>query len=223
MNDLILKLLIFHGISGGVALLTGGIAIFAKKGKKLHRKAGKVYVWAMTLVFLTGIFIAGYRENRFLFCIAFLSYYSVFAGIRILKIKQLHRNQSPKWYDWTAGILNALVNIIFLGLGVYYLFVSDNQAAAGLSIFFGLGGLAISYVNLKPFIVRPTEKFHWYNTHIGNMMGGYIATSTAFISTIASRTDFINPYLAFLLPSLIGVPLLIYWQNRYTKQTLKKI
>ena len=226
MEKFIQSTLLVHIAVGSIALLTGVLAISSQKGKQLHRKAGSIYFWAMTLVFITGIMVAGYRFNRFLFLIAFLSYYSVFSGVRSLKLKNLHKNQNPKWYDWAAGIINGVANIIFIGIGLYYLFnESNNLAGALLSIGFGIGGLLISYTNLKPFIVRPKKAYHWYLAHIGNMMGGYIATLTAFLSTIVTRFELMNPFLAFALPSLIGIPLLLFWQhkieNSFTKSENK--
>jgi len=218
MEKAIQYTLYLHIIVGTISLLSGAISIFSAKGKTWHRQSGKIYFYAMTAVFVTGIVIAGYKENHFLFLIAFLSYYSVFCGVRILKLKKLHKNQAPKWYDWFAGILNTLANAVFLGLGIYYL-VSDSIALGGtlLTIGFGIGGLVISYANLKPFIIRPKKAHHWYMAHIGNMMGGYIATLTAFLSTIVTRYDVMNPFVAFALPSLIGVPLLLFWQKKVEK------
>ena len=188
----------------------------------MHRKAGRVYFWAMTLVFITGIIIAGYRFNRFLFLIAFLSYYSVFAGVRFLSLKNLHKTQNPKWYDWAAGIVNGIVNVIFIGLGLYYLFrPNNNLAGALLSTGFGIGGLLISYTNLKPFILQPKKAYHWYLAHIGNMTGGYIATITAFLSTMVTRFELMNPFLAFALPTIIGIPLLLYWQHKIENSLAK--
>ena len=158
-----------------------------------------------------------------LFLIAFLSYYTVFSGVRILKLKQLHKQQKPKWYDWFAGIINTIANLVFVILGIYFgLTRGFDSGGALLSIGFGFAGLLLSYTNLKPFIVRPDKAYHWYLSHIGNMMGGYIATFTAFLSTIVSRYDFINPYLAFALPALIGVPLLLYWLHKTEKKLKPK-
>lgn len=217
MDDFIARILFLHVISGTIALIAGAIALFTSKGKPWHKTCGKIYFWSMTSVFITGIIVAGYRFNRFLFLIAFLSYYTAFAGVRILKLKKLHKKQRPEWYDWVAGILNGLVNTVFVILGLSYFlpigFV-NSQSMALLSIGFGLGGIAISYVNIKPFIVKPTESYHWYLSHLGNMLGGYIATFTAFVSTISSRLDFSYPILAFISPAIIGIPLLIFWLNR---------
>jgi uncharacterized membrane protein len=215
MNTPIAWLLYLHIAVGIIALITGAMAIFTKKGKGKHRSSGKIYFWAMTLVFITGLIVAGYRTNTFLFMISFLSYYCVFAGVRILHLKKLHRSQSPRWFDWLAGIINTVANLIFLGMGIRILIVTPHQVSAiVLYTGFGLGGLSLSYTNLKPFLMRPDNGYHWYLTHIGNMMGGYIATTTAFFSTVVSRTEIMPPVLAFMLPAALGVPALLYWLRR---------
>ena len=220
---MITYVLYIHIIAGSVSLLTGAVALLSKKGRKYHNQSGKIYTMAMTVVFITGVIVAGYRFNRFLFLIAFLSYYSVFSGVRFLRLKKLHKGQQPKWYDWAAGIINGLANIIFIILGMYYLSIRPGiNSGALLSIGFGIGGLLISYTNLKPFIKTPKEPYHWYLAHIGNMMGGYIATFTAFLSTMVTRFELMNPFLAFALPSLIGIPLLLYYQNRINSNFQKK-
>lgn len=213
METIVKNILYLHIVVGTVSLIMGFFAIVSAKGKKWHRRSGKIYFYAMTGVFITGLIVAGFRFNRFLFLIAFLSYYSVFCGVRFLKLKKIHKQQKPKWFDWLAGILNAVANIIFIGLGFFY--GTKNGFTSGgvlLSIGFGVGGLLISYTNLKPFVVKPNKNYHWYLSHMGNMMGGYIATITAFLSTMVTRFDIMNPYLAFAIPSLIGIPLLLYWQ-----------
>jgi uncharacterized membrane protein len=219
METIINNILYLHIFVGAISLITGLVAILSAKGKKKHRLSGKIYAYAMTGVFITGIIVASFQFNRFLFLIAFLSYYTVFSGVRILKLKQLHKQQKPKWYDWFAGIINTIANLVFVILGIYYgLTRGFDSGGALLSIGFGFGGLLLSYTNLKPFVVRPDKAYHWYLSHIGNMMGGYIATFTAFLSTIVSRYDFMNPYLAFALPALIGVPILLYWLHNTEKK-----
>jgi uncharacterized membrane protein len=208
-------ILIAHVVSGFTALISGLISLLSAKGGNAHRVLGKIYAVAMTGVFITGIWVAITRENRFLFFIAFLSYYSVFAGVRALKLKKLHCDQKPEKIDWIAGGLNTIANLIFFGLGVFYAFKNGFfNPGVILTLGFGIGGLMISYTNMYPFLIRPVKPWHWYLSHIGNMMGGYIATLTAFLSTMVTRFELMNPYLAFAIPSLIGIPLLIFWQSK---------
>ena len=219
MENFFQFVLYVHIITGTLALFTGLVSIFSKKGSKRHTTFGRFYFWAMTFVFITGILVAGYKYNRFLFLIAFLSYYSVFCGVRSLKLKRLHKNQRPQWYDWLAGFLNGFANLLFVILGFTYLLrTHTNMGGALLSLGFGLGGLYLTYTNIIPFIRKPHKPYHWYISHIGNMMGGYIATFTAFLSTVVTRYDLMNPYIAFALPSLIGIPAIVYWLQKTEKK-----
>jgi uncharacterized membrane protein len=205
--------LISHIIAGLVALISGAVAIFSAKGKFTHRKSGRIYFWSMTFVFITALILTGFQFNRFLFMIGFLSYYTVYAGVRVLQLKRLHKNQDPKWFDWLAGLINAGMNIVFIGLGMQILLEHPDQVSESLMfIGFGVLGCSISYANLKPFLVKPQKGYHWYLTHTGNMAGGYIATFTAFLSTIVSRFNIPYPFFVFILPALIGIPLLLWWQ-----------
>lgn len=208
-------LMLLHIVSGFTALVTGAVSLTARKGKTIHKMSGRAYFWSMTLIFITGLIIAEARDNRFLFLIAFLSYYSVFAGVRAVKLKHLHKQQSPAWFDWAAGGINRIMNLLFIGFG--FIILADQQAITAASVLyigFGLGGISLSYTNLKSFIIGPRKSYHWYLSHAGNMTGGYIATITAFLATLSSRLEIPYPVAAFILPSLIGIPLLIWWQYR---------
>lgn len=221
VNNLIIGIHIFCGF---VALVSGLVSLVSAKGKSRHRAFGKIYVYAMTGVFVSGLYVAIDRDNHFLFLIAFLSFYSVFAGVRALKLKNLHRGQVPEKIDWIAGGINTLANLVFVGLGIFYWLKKGGvDSSVILTIGFGVGGLLISYTNLHPFFRKPDKSWHWYLSHNGNMMGGYIATLTAFISTTVTRYEFMDPFLAFALPSLIGIPLLIYWQGKIEKEFMLKI
>ncbi|MEM9983136.1 MAG: hypothetical protein AAF734_11615, partial [Bacteroidota bacterium] len=168
-----------HIIAGFVSLATGLGAIITQKGGKKHLLLGKIYFMGMTVVFVTALIASSYKLNIFLFMIAFLSYYSVFAGVRVLKLKKLHKGQKAARLDWIAAGLNFAVNLVFIIVGIVFM-TRGNNYFAYLSLGFGLLGCFISYRNVKPFIHPPTDKFHWWFSHLRNMMAGYIATCTAF-------------------------------------------
>ena len=72
-------------------------------------------------------------------------------------------------------------------------------------------------------MIKPNKSYHWYLSHIGNMLGGYIATSTAFMVTINGKFEIMDPFLGFALPSMIGVPLIVYWIKKTEKNMLGSI
>jgi hypothetical protein len=65
-------------------------------------------------------------------------------------------------------------------MGVWMYFSNSNSFGLVPFIF---GGTLLSGVkqDYKRFTIPPTEKNHWLLKHIVGMMGGYIATLTAFL------------------------------------------
>jgi hypothetical protein len=54
-------LLVLHFVPAGVAPVAGIVAMAATKGRKLHVRAGKLFVVAMVATAITGIFVDGWR------------------------------------------------------------------------------------------------------------------------------------------------------------------
>ena len=215
---MLLKILLFiHVIAGFTALVAGPVAILTTKGSKSHRKWGMWYFWAMLVVFITGVAVSAIKFIPFLFMIAFFSFYQVFSGYRILFLKQLHKGQKAKWFDWFAAGLTASTNIGFIVWGTYLIVGGATSFFPKLALGFGFGGLYIVYINVKPFIVPPKEKQFWWFNHLANMMGALIATTTAFSTTIFRVFSIATP-IAWIWPALIGIPIMIWWQRSYRKK-----
>ncbi|MEO8087456.1 MAG: hypothetical protein ABI763_11580 [Bacteroidota bacterium] len=66
MQNEMSPMLITHATAGSVMLLSGLVAITAKKANRYHRTAGKIYLVAATLVSVTGFIIAIQKSNQFL-------------------------------------------------------------------------------------------------------------------------------------------------------------
>jgi uncharacterized membrane protein len=71
--------LAFHATTGTTALVAGSIAIGARKGGTLHRRAGRVFVLAMIALGLTGVGISLY-EGKETVAGGALAAYLVFTG-----------------------------------------------------------------------------------------------------------------------------------------------
>lgn len=213
-----LKILaITHVAAGIISLVTGILAMTTQKGGQPHRKAGKVYFYAMTYVFITAVALSSIKFIPFLFMISFLSYYGCFSGVRILKLKKLHKDQKPKAYDWFAGALTMLAGLAFGGYGAYLLINTQGEVLGWLSIFFGVFTINAGISGIKIFIKKPANAFYWYIYHIEGMMGSYIAAATAFAVTMGRMTEF-NHWIVWVGPALIGVPLVRYWKQLYRKK-----
>jgi hypothetical protein len=211
---LIQTILYSHIGAGAVSLVVAPIALVVHKGGKAHRLWGKVFFWCMTWVFVTAVLLSIFKWIPFLLMIAVFSYYSVFIAYRSIYQKQLHLGKGVHWYDWLALMISGGFNLFFIGYGAYYAFVAGGGLFAYLSIGFGIGGALQARSQLRWFL-HASSPHAWLYHHSGNMIGGFIASLTAFSTQVLF---FMPEALKWIWPSAIGVPLIVYWQRRYQKK-----
>lgn len=212
MEQLITILLIIHVAAGSISLLTGLSAIASKKGGKTHNLVGKIFFWNMAIVFVTALFISAYRFIPFLFFISVFSFYTILSAYRILKLKDLYNDGRPKYYDWIISGMALLFNGALVVYSIYLFSLYGYNNLATLSIIFGLGGLINVYGNTRPFYKKPVDRNFWLRYHIGNMMGGFIAATTAFS---ANTLMFMPVLIKWLWPAILGFPIIIYFTRKY--------
>src|SRR5216683_1242764 len=75
------------------------------KGGKVHRRWGKVYLWAMGVVAATALPMAIYRPVLFLALVAVFSFYACFSAWRVLALKDLPKGGHATPIDWAAGVI----------------------------------------------------------------------------------------------------------------------
>lgn len=215
MEAVIRILLIMHIGAGGVALVSGLLAIVLRKRPRLHRPVGRTYFWAMTLIFVSALVLSGVHGNVFLFCVGFFSYYSCLTAYRSLRLKGLHRGQRPKWVDWVIEIFFGFMHVVFLGLGGY-LIASLNLTFGIVSSVFGLIGLRGNYVTLKRLHGRIVYRNYWVLAHIGGMTGSYIGALTAFAVNNSERIP-LPGLVLWLGPTAFLVPFIVWEIGRHQR------
>lgn len=79
-----------HIIAGFVCLISGLVAMLSKKRKGSHSKAGGVYHWSYTVIFVTSVIMAvlHWETSQYLFYIALFSYALALQGYLAAKKKR---------------------------------------------------------------------------------------------------------------------------------------
>lgn len=211
-------MLIIHIIAGFLALVTGAIAIATKKGKGVHITMGKIYFWSMVLVAVTSLYLSVVKVIPFLFLIAIFSFYLTWSGYKAIHWKNRPLPTFFYWFDTITTHIVALFGIIMILLSVLTWFgIHVNAVISSLRIVllvFGIGTLIFTCEDLiLLYRNKSSPKFLWMYTHIGRMLGAYIATLTAFL--VVNGEFFPSPLIAWLGPTIIGTPLIIYWIRKY--------
>jgi len=214
MNEQVFNSILWlHIISGGLALLSGPIAMINQDGGKLHRKAGIIYFYSMMVIFVSSIILSIVRENWFLFMVGIFSFYLVSTGYRALKLKMLHRGQKAAKIDWIILVMSLLAGLGLVIMGLWLITAKDNSFGV-VPMVFGFVMLSGVKQDYKRFTIPPTQKNHWLMKHISGMMGGYIATLTAFLVQNVNT----NPsFIAWLAPTVIITPWIFYSINKINK------
>jgi uncharacterized membrane protein len=199
-ENLLTGMLWVHIAGGTVALITGMVAMFAVKGSKPHRLAGKIYFAGMTAVFVGALFTAIGHHKDFLLMVAFFSYYMTVRGYRILYLKKLNLGQKPNNLDWIISSMSGIFIISLLGWGIWALLHGVGMGIAG--IMFALIGSSFLVADVRNFTHPPKEKMHWWYSHISSMGGSYISAVTAFVVVNIELPQY--NWILWILPGVIG-------------------
>lgn len=205
VDPLWMKILLgVHITAGFLAFLLAPVALMTAKGGKQHRRWGMVYLWAMGVVAGTALPMALYRPVLFLALVAVFSFYACFSAWRVLALKDLTRGGSAKPIDWAAAVITFTTSACLAGFGAFKPAIVQHMGI--VAIVFGIIGMTLAFGQIKSFVWKPTEKMFWWYTHLGNMIGSYIAAWTAFSVTTLSGNFRHAGVLLWLWPTIVGVP-----------------
>jgi uncharacterized membrane protein len=212
--DTVFKILLAcHILGGTVGLVCGLINMVRRKGDKTHKLVGKGFLYGMLTSGFTSFALSILHPNLFLFMVGVLTVYSVGTGQRYLSLKDLGNGQKPLLVDWVLTIMMLLAGIAFVGIGINLIVKGNNFGI----VFIAFGGLGLRNVKNDFNFYRGIidVKNYWLIQHIGRMSGGFIASVTAVLVVNNKYFSFIPEVLLWLLPTLLIVPLIIYWSRKY--------
>jgi uncharacterized membrane protein len=200
-------LLYLHILAGLISLGIAYVLLFIKKGNKRHKKLGLIYVYGMSTIFVTAIPLSLLGEfNPFLFVVAIFSFYLAFSGYR----QGRDRNGAREQIDKVLGVFITATSILFYSMAVSLYLIEDSMWIT--SVVFGSIALGMGINDFRRMkIVERPDFYDRTNLHLNLMLGGTIATTTAFIVTI---DPFSILWLNWVAPTIVGTPIIIYFSRR---------
>lgn len=200
-------LLCIHIAGGGISLLLGFIILCLKKGNKRHRLLGNLYGYALGIASVVAIPMSYLHPNYFLFIISVFTIYMLLTGKRYLQKKEL---SNVTITDWILTILIATFGTAFIGFGILHIIKSNVFGI--VFIVFGLISYVFVYQDYLNFTGKSTVKNFYLITHLQRFIGSYIAAATAFLVV---NNNLLPSVLAWLLPTILIVPLIIKWSRKF--------
>ena len=205
--------LVVHIFAGSIGLLTGPLSIAVKKGGLGHRRLGIAFYYAMLVVASSALVLAILHNIPFLFAVGIFSGYMNITGYAILRQKRQGLLNQTGILERATSILMLLFSLYFLGYGVYILFQKDYFGL--VFIFFAQSSFRMLWQDWKLFKQRGLAPSTWLLVHLTRMVGTSIAAYTAFLVVNSSSRVSL---LGWFLPTLLGVPIIVYWSRRVTKK-----
>ncbi len=206
--------LILHIATGFIGLVIGPIAMISKKGSRVHIKSGRIFYWAMLIASVSGLALSIVGNIIFLALIAIFSGYHILFGYRALDI---YNGKPISAKDHILHTIAGSCMLVFIVFGAYIFNMSRTLAI--LSLLFGIGGLVTVIGNYKYILKKNISHKKWLLKHISGMMGGYIASVSAFSVT---QLHFLPDLIQWLWPTIIFTPLIIFWSAKYGKRLQTK-
>ena len=200
-------LLYIHIIAGSMSLISGSIILSLKKGDQFHKLLGKLFFYSIAISMIFSVPISIQKSNVFLFIIAVWTLYMLITGLRSLKKINI---KNVNAVDWLITLVMLFFGIILSGYGVFALIKGSLMGL--VAIVFGAISLLLVLSDIRFYRAEGKYKNQFLIIHIQRMVGAYIASITAFV--VVNNTVLPN-VVAWLLPTIILVPLIIYWTKSW--------
>lgn len=143
---------LIHFLSGVVALLTGTLVLFLKKGTRLHVRVGYVYVVSMVVLLVSSFLIYRLFDGWGIFHYAsIVSSVSVIAGV----VPPLFLRHKSYWGRWH------LTAMYWSVVGLWAAFIGEMSVRIPESSFMWMVGLAFGAVILVGVIIFAVKKSGW--------------------------------------------------------------
>lgn len=178
-------LLLVHGLSGLVALITFWMAAFAKKGSPLHVRVGKIYLLSMLGIVITALpmaaIIAGQGKPGvavFLAYLVVITASSMWVGRRAIRSK---RDQTA--FRGRAYVAVAVLNLVASAATFIVGLQMSDVLLMGFSVVGAHNGIAMLIRRFRPMAMTRW----WMKEHIAAMLGCGVATHIAFLAIGMNR------------------------------------
>ena len=206
-------LLIAHIMGGGISLLLGLYIMIAKKGDRVHKRIGSIYFYSMLLAAIVAIPMSYLHPNYFLFLISIFTIYILITGVRYLNKK---KREDVTIIDWLLTIIMLFFALAFVSFGIFN--IVKGAYFGTVFLVFGSIGLLFTWQDYINYRGKSAIKNYFLTTHLQRMIGSYVASVTAFLVV---NNHVLPSMVAWLLPTIILIPLIVRWTRKYKVVTKK--
>ena len=201
--------LALHIAAGFLAVAAGLLPILSRKGSRLHRWSGRVFVTLMTVLLVAAWVMTALHFNAYFAALSATATITVFSGVRVLGRKRPDLDPAQR-----AGPLDWLVTLAVVGVGLWVLVLLVlGRAGGNVAVSAALVYAAFTYGGWDLWrFWRPTawpfSPDLWTYEHLVKMLSAYGAVLSAFSGNFLT---FLPTPWSQLWPTLLFQPMAIAW------------
>ena len=215
-----------HVVAGLAALVLFWVPALTQKGGRVHRRAGRIYLYAMGVVIATALPLSAlfiwrgdWVVGTFLAYLGVITFSAIWGGRQVLNYKPEARAFRTPAHA-ALGVANAVAAVAVLALGWL-------AAPAGfiriLFTAFSVIGFAGAWETLQFFRRPPDDRRWWWYQHFGGMIGSGIAAHTAFGAFGMGRLfpelqDGPWGLVPWIAPSVVGTIAIVLLTRHYRRR-----
>lgn len=206
---------LLHGVFGVFGLVVAPLAMLVRKGGAAHRFWGRSFVLSLAVTALCAVALSSEVGDPAMALLAVLSLHLAVSGYRALYLKDLHRGLQPARVDL---ILHGIPGLVFGGLliwGVGLGLAGHATSESHIYALAGLLGLGNVFRLFRRFRNPRVDRRQWLFDHMTGFLGAYVVTLTAFCAVGLTQLPVL---VRWVVPSVLGVPLILLWARYYRKQ-----
>lgn len=214
----LMPLLIIHIVAGLLGLTSGAVALCTRKGGKLHRQSGMVFVCSMLALSTSGATIAALQSQKVNIIAGMLTFYLVTTALLTV-----HRPvMKHYWVDAGAMMVGLVVGVISVSFGVEALSSTrgtiDGYPPAIVFIFGGVALLA-TLGDARMLLARVgaggIQVANRLGRHLWRMcFAMWLATSSFFLGQAKLFPEPIRSSGILAIPVVLVLVLMAYWLVR---------
>lgn len=206
---------VVHALAGSVALASGVIAISSKlldAQHKLHVRSGKAFFYAMLVLTVTAFGLVATRTNLPMLFVTVFSFYFAYAGWRFAS----NRRGTPTANDRYIAMGMVGFSAFMVAFGIFGILTGGVTAV--ILIVFGIIGVLNSRRAYAAYREGGVTGKARIAEHLNFMIGGFIATLTAFLvintPRVVGEGNAALYIAAWLLPTIVFVPIMMIWEKK---------
>lgn len=203
--------LLIHIAAGGLAIVSGYAALYAAKGKGLHRRAGTVFVYAMIVMGLFGAWMAAFKAEPGNVVAGLLAAYMVTTAMTTVRPS----TAATRRLDVGAMLVAAGAGLASVALGLDS--VSRGEAVrdgAPVPMLFLFGAIALLSAagdlrTMRPGGIRGARRL---TRHLWRMCFAlFVAAGSFFLGQSDEFPESLRVFPLLAIPSFLPLLAMLYW------------